>query len=223
LGHFKTDSKDLIAALLLRLPVAGPLSQGRKLPSSFHDEIGRSKMKKWLSEVTPLAAIASLALTGAAWAGNTDDFGCSNATLKGLYAFGVTAYTPPGLPNGPPQVITGIAVFDGDGNFEQRDYSTDRVPAQFSPAGQENGTYTVNPDCTGSSVLNLNIPVPTGSTGVLKAMFVISDGGRHMHGVVSEFTPPTFNAPVPTQTSFDHWKVASDNHDSSASVRGRRQ
>src|ERR1700747_2105107 len=111
-------------------------------------------MNRWLSKRTVLAAIALPALSGAAWAGENDDFGCSNATLKGLYAFGVTAYTPPGLPNGPPQVITGIAVFDGDGNFEQRDYSTDRIPAQFSPAGQENGTYTVNPDCTGSSVLN---------------------------------------------------------------------
>jgi hypothetical protein len=110
-------------------------------------------------------------------------------------------------------VITGIAVFDGKGKFTQRDYPGDTVPPQFSPPGQEDGTYTVNPDCTGSSVLNFNIPVPTGSTGVIKSLFVISDGGRHMHGVVSEFTPPTFTAPVPTQTSFDHWKVASERGD----------
>ena len=78
-------------------------------------------MRKWLSEVTPLAAIALLALSGAAWAGGSDDFGCSNATLKGEYAFGVTAYTPPGLPGGPPMVVAGIRNYDGKGNFTQRD------------------------------------------------------------------------------------------------------
>src|ERR1700739_4093434 len=116
-------------------------------------------MRKWLSEVTPLAAIALLALSGAAWAGGSDDFGCSNATLKGEYAFGVTAYTPPGLPNGPPQVVAGIEVFDGKGDFTQRDYIGDslriRGQTDFAPRGQETGTYTVNPDCTGSMVINL--------------------------------------------------------------------
>jgi hypothetical protein len=42
-------------------------------------------------------------------------------------------------------------------------------------------------------------------------MFVISDGGRHIHEVVSEFTPPgSTTGPVPTQTSADDWKVASE-------------
>jgi hypothetical protein len=176
-------------------------------------------MKKWLSEVAPLAAIASLALTGAAWAGNSDDYGCSNATLSGEYAFGVTAYTPPGLPNGPPEVVAGIEVFDGRGNFTQRDYMGDSLrlfgQSDFSPKGQETGTYVVNPDCTGSMVINLNVPnVPAGtSSGVIDTIFVISDGGRHIHDVVAEFTPPGFTEPQPTQTSSDAWKVASEqNH-----------
>ena len=167
-------------------------------------------MKKRLFEVTPLAAIALLALSCAAWAGGSDDFGCSNATLKGEYAFGVTAYTPPGLPGGPPMVVAGIRNYDGKGNFTQRDYRGDSVPAEFAPKGQEQGTYMVNPDCTGSDVLNLNAPVPVGSTGVIKVLFVISDGGRHIHEVVSEFTPPGFSEPQPTQTSADVWKVASE-------------
>ena len=164
-------------------------------------------MKSWFWKGTLAAVIVFPALSGAAWAGGSEDFGCSNATLKGEYAFGVTAYTPPGT-NGPPQVITGIAVFDGKGKFTQRDYAGDSVPAEFSPPKQEDGTYTVDLDCSGISVLNLNVLVPTGSTGVIKSLFVISNGGRHIHGVVSEFTPPTFTAPVPTQPSFDHWKVA---------------
>ena len=78
-------------------------------------------MKRWLHGRTLVAAIALPALSGAAWAGGPDDFGCSNATLKGEYAFGVTSYTP----NYPPNVVAGIKVFDGNGNFTQRDYQGD--------------------------------------------------------------------------------------------------
>jgi hypothetical protein len=151
-------------------------------------------MKKWLSQVTPLAAIASLALSGAAWA----DFACSNATLKGEYAFGVTNLTTR-------QVVAGIKVFDGNGHLTQRDYQGSSVPAEFSPPGQETGIYTVNPDCTGSTVISLNVP---GGGGVIEILFVISDGGRHIHEVVSQLTPPFSSEPVPVQTSADDWKVA---------------
>jgi hypothetical protein len=159
------------------------------------------------------AAVALAALSGAAWA---QDVGCSNATLQGEYAFDITAYTPPGLPNGPPSVGTGIKDFDGQGNLTQRDYRGDslRTTGQidFAPAGRETGTYTVNPDCTGSMVINLNAPhVPAGTSGgVLEIRFVVSNGGRHIHEVVARFTPPGFTAPQPTQTSADDWKVASE-------------
>ena len=164
-------------------------------------------MNSWFVKGMMTAAIALPALTGAAWAGGSDDLGCSNATLKGEYAFGVTNYTVP-------EVVAGIEIFDGKGKFTQRDYAGDSLrtmgQTDFSPPGQEQGTYTVNPDCTGSMVINLNAPVSTGSTGVIKIQFVISHGGRHIHEVVSEFTPPEASGPVPTQTSADDWKVASE-------------
>ena len=161
-------------------------------------------MKSWPFQGMLAAAIVLPALSGVARAGGTDDFGCSDATLKGEYAFGVTDYTLP-------QVVAGIKIFDGNGNFSQRDYIGDslRTTRKISQ-GQETGTYTVNSDCTGSMVINLNAPVPMGSTGVINIMFVISDGGRHIHEVVSEFTPPgSTTGPQPTQTSADDWKVAS--------------
>jgi hypothetical protein len=167
-------------------------------------------MKRWLWKGMLASVIAIPALSGAAWAGGGDDFGCSNATLKGLYSFGVTDYTPPGLPNGPPGVVNGIKVFDGHGSLTQRDYQGDNnAGPDFSPPGQEKGTYQVDSDCTGSMVINLNVPVGTGSTGVITIKFVISDSGRHIHEVVSQFTPPgSTTGPVPTQTSADDWKVA---------------
>jgi len=111
--------------------------------------------------------------------------------------------------------VTGIKIFDGKGNFTQRDYQGDslRTMGQTDFSTGETGTYTtVNSNCTGSMVINLNQPgVPAGlPTGVIKIMFVISNGGRHIHEVVSEFTPPFSAAPVPTQASADDWKVASD-------------
>jgi hypothetical protein len=172
-------------------------------------------MRSWTSKGTLVAVISISALSGVARA---DDFGCSDATLKGKYAFGVTAYTPPNLPDGPPAVAAGIKVFDGKGNLTQRDYRGDTVPAQFSPAAgkpnAETGTYQVGSDCTGSMVINLNKPVPVGSTGVIKVLFVISDGGRHIHEVVSEFIPPgSTTGAAPTQTSADDWKVGSKRDD----------
>src|SRR5271169_4564280 len=104
-----------------------------------------TKMKSWLWNGMIAVAIALPALSGAAWAGGSDDFGCSNTTLRGEYAFGVTSYSP----NYPPNVVAGIKVFDGKGGLTQRDYMGDGVPADFSPPGQEKGTYQVNPDCTG--------------------------------------------------------------------------
>ena len=169
-------------------------------------------MKSWLFQGMLTAAIALPALSGAAWAGGSDDYGCSNATLKGEYAFGVTVYTPAGPPFPPPStvVVNGIKVFDGHGNLTQRDYQGDNLAGpDFAPPGQETGTYQVNSDCTGSMVINLNVPGAPPHNGVIQIMFVISDGGRHIHEVVSQLTPPFSSGPVPAQTSGDDWKVAS--------------
>lgn len=160
------------------------------------------------------AAIALPALSGVARA----DDGCSNATLIGEYAFGITAYTPAGLPDGPPEVVTGIKFFDGKGNLTQRDFIGDslRTIGQTTFSTGETGTYKVNADCTGSMVIS--VPIPGFQTGTIWIEFVISNGGRHIHEVVSKLTPPVPNgvpqAPQPTQTSGDDWKVSSENENS---------
>lgn len=162
-------------------------------------------MKK-ISKVILAAAFALPALSGAARA---DDYECSDATLKGEYAFAVTAYTPAGFPNGPPQVVTGIKTFDGHGNFTQRDYIGDslRTRGQTEFSTGETGTYAVNSDCTGSGVVNLNVPGTPPPHGLIQFMFVISDGGRVIHELVSELTPPGSTEPQPTQTSATDWMV----------------
>ena len=37
------------------------------------------------------------------------------------------------VPDGPPTVVASIRIYDGKGNFTQRDYRCDSVPAEFAP------------------------------------------------------------------------------------------
>lgn len=99
-------------------------------------------MKNWLWLGPVAVAVAPPGLNRKAEAQSVGNYsigiyGRSNAAPSGEYAFGVTAYTPPGLPSGPPSVATGIKYFDGKGNLTQRDYRGNSVPAQFAPYRQE--------------------------------------------------------------------------------------
>jgi hypothetical protein len=137
------------------------------------------------------AAIALPALSGAAWA---DDFTCSNATLQGEYAFGVTNFNAPQI-----HVAAGIKFFDGNGNLIQHDYRGNTSPVALS--GEETGTYQVSSDCSGTLTTQV-------AGGTVTVLFVISDGGRHIHEVVASLIPAGSIQSVPVQTSADDWKVA---------------
>jgi hypothetical protein len=164
-------------------------------------------MRSWLWNGILAATIALPALSGMARAQSNDNDGCTNATLKGDYAFSVTNFTLP-------SVGVGIKTFDGKGQFTQEDYIGDSLRTTGATGFRmgETGTYTVNPDCTGSAEIHLNVPgVPAGTShGVIKIVFVISGGGRAFHEVVAEFTPPGATQPVPTQTRADDWRVGSE-------------
>ena len=142
--------------------------------------------------------------------------GCSNSTLKGNYGFAISGLQP--NPDGTTSPVKGIGIihFDGAGNLTQRDFVVDAGvpnPADGNPqtgfhfSTGETGTYTVNADCTGSAEIDLNVPVPFGSTGVIKLMLVVTDGGRAIHMVVAEITPPGATKPVLNTTSSDAWKI----------------
>jgi len=106
-------------------------------------------MKSW-SKGMLAAAIALPTLSGVARA---DDFGCSNATLQGDYAFSVLSLLP--------QNVVGIGTFDGKGGFTQIDYPGDRLRTDGTLAFRtgQTGSYLVNPDCTGSQEIDLNVPM----------------------------------------------------------------
>jgi hypothetical protein len=162
-------------------------------------------MKRWLTKATLLAAITFPGVGGAAWAGGSADLGCSNATLKGGYAFSVltiVAASPPG-----PGVVVGLGTFDGKGGFKQTDFpgngATDLSLTAFRTG--QTGSYTVNPDCTGFMTINLGATV-----GVTTNAFVISNGGQAIRAVIAGFTASGNTLVTPLQSRIDFWKVASE-------------
>jgi hypothetical protein len=161
-------------------------------------------MKSWLLGGMLAAAISLPALSGVAQA-QVPNVGCSNATLKGPYAFAIQGELVGILASGtlhpfdPPIPLNALAManFDGMGHFTQVDFAMQdgkvRGGSPIPPAfeGDESGPYTVNPDCTG----NFEIDSPTGSK--IKVVFVLANEGSQMHIVVYSVHAPG-SPPPPT-------------------------
>jgi hypothetical protein len=155
-------------------------------------------MKRWFWKRMLAAAVILPALSGTAWAAGSDDLGCSNATLKGAYAFSVLTVAEPTTG---PNVVVGLGRFDGGGGFSQIDYPGDSGLSAFRTG--QTGNYMVNSNCTGFMTINL-----AGGLEIENAI-VISNGGRSIHAVVAEVT--VNGTPVPgSQSRVDFWKVASE-------------
>src|SRR5271154_1345463 len=169
-----------------------------------------------MNKVCRLLAIPALFLGLNVMSAAAEDNGCSNATLKGDYGFTINGYQP--NPDGTQSPNKGIAIthFDGWGKLTQRDFViTAGVPNANNGDAQtgfvfstgETGSYTLNSDCTGTMEIDLNVPVPFGSTGVIKLMIVVTNGGRAIHTVVAEITFPGATMPTLNTTSSDAWKI----------------
>lgn len=106
---------------------------------------------------------------------------CNDKLIAGSYGFTIqgTKLVGPG-PTGP-QVGVAMAQFDGMGNFTQIDTVTigGVVVADFThtPA---TGTYSVNPDCTGTYTINFTDGRPPVVTS-----FVVVENGTEIDTVVT--------------------------------------
>ena len=168
------------------------------------------KMKPALSKVVVTAALFLIAVAAQAQTAT-----CTNSTLRGTYAFRISGqvFTPSGIVN-----RDGVAMtyFDGINGLKQVDYVMANGAVVPGPTNQygfhdmETGSYTVNPDCTGNAQINFPTP-PHGTSGaVIMLMFVIGDGGRTIHTIVSSLTPPNTNTPVPANIHSDAVRVSGD-------------
>jgi hypothetical protein len=147
-----------------------------------------SMNKQRLSKVSliamPLMIACCLLLSSAPALAQWENSQCSNKTLFGDYGFTIEGtILNANLP------IRGLALqhYDGRGHITQVDHVVDGgypPPQEWTPG---TGTYTVNPDCTGSAVIISPSSAPPGSSGPpppLNIHFVITDHGKHIQQVV---------------------------------------
>jgi len=103
---------------------------------------------------------------------------CTDSTIKGDYAF--TIHGQILTPNGP-LLVAGIAktTFDGDGNLTQVDaVAVNGGIAEVWRHGT--GTYTLNPDCSGTMTLINDGQAP------LHLAILVSQSGNIIHTVVTD-------------------------------------
>jgi hypothetical protein len=167
--------------------------------------------RSWLT----ILASALLVPTGA-FAQSGDNDGCTDATLKGDYAFRITGQILP--PGGAPVQREGVAMthFDGHGNLTQVDFvmangiatsgSTDPITGFHT---DETGTYEVFPACTGKAEIRFPAPPGVSSGAVIDLMFVLSNHGRTIHTIVSKLIPPGSSTALPASIHSDAEKLGS--------------
>lgn len=124
-----------------------------------------------IAKTFAIGAVAALAL-GLAPMAKAGPKECSVATLEGSFARRDTGFVtaPPAIAG--PLAGVHLVTFDGNGTFTSAGFSSLNGNVSGSTG---TGTYTVNPDCTGTyeSVSS------TGRTGT--AFFVIADNGNEIH------------------------------------------
>lgn len=126
-----------------------------------------------IAKTFAFAAISALALSLAP-AAKGDDKGCSNATLKGTYAYTVSgSLVAAPAPLGP-YAEAGAQTFDGNGSTTAAGMSS--TNGTIMPA-TSTGIYAVNSDCTGTFMLQ----IAPGITA--HYFFVIADSGAEYRAV----------------------------------------
>jgi hypothetical protein len=167
------------------------------LTSSLTKEV---TMKK---QTTGIAALAiPLTIAFGLLAGNicsaadnqTAVLACSNWAVSGRFASVATGVLlqSPGLPPEAQIRSIGISDFDGRGNVTLVEHTIINGMPPPTPWISDTGTYSVNPDCTGTMVLNTPLsPVP------LHFGLVIVRPGREFYAVLD------FSAVTTTYTRID--------------------
>jgi len=110
-----------------------------------------------IAKTFPIAAVAALALISAP-AARADERACSVASLKGTFTYTGTGFNVSANGAAAPFAEVGTQTFDGKG----------ATSTTFTASANGNlfhitlsGTYTVNPDCTGTMTLLTPAPNPT--------------------------------------------------------------
>lgn len=137
------------------------------------------KPRNTIAKTFTIAALTALTLSIAPTA-TAADKGCSNASLIGTYARrdSGTILSPPAMAG--PIAVVGTFTFDGNGNLTGAGVSSQNGNIGH---GTSTGTYTVNPDCTGTIVNQ-------GSGGhASHYSFVMDDNGLEIQYICTDTAP----------------------------------
>jgi hypothetical protein len=107
-----------------------------------------------------------------------DSKACTNRTLQGDYGYAATGVLidTPGLPQEAQFRSIGAIHFDGKGNLAWVEHTVVNGRLVLPDGAEASGTYTVNADCTGTTVVNTpNSPVP------LNQHIVVVKWGKEVH------------------------------------------
>ena len=155
---------------MVPLRVGSEFSPARKFNPAAKENLEDTLKTRISLFVIILALAASFTMSAHASA-------CSNASIRGTYATTIRGQIL--LPNGASVLLTGVAMttYDGFGNFTQVDAVADNGNLQpgWRPGS---GTYSVNPDCTGTQT----IVIP--GMPDLHLQFVVSQSGNTIRSVV---------------------------------------
>lgn len=151
-------------------------------------------MKQLLRTALPVlcAALGSLGIANA----QSNSYFCNNKLIAGVYGFTIegTKLSGPG-PTGP-QVGVAMTQFDGHGNLSQIDAvviaGVEVSDFTHTAAG---GTYSVNPDCTGTFTIEFTDGRPN-----VTAYFVVVDNGNEIDAVVKGVPPGGTPGVIATQS-----------------------
>jgi hypothetical protein len=137
-------------------------------------------MKRAIAPAALVTVFATVFVLGIPPRAQADEHrGCSNASLQGSFGFtntGTNLALPPPLAG--PIAQIGRQTFDGRGNTDAA--TTLSLNGNIVRATAQ-GTYVVNPDCTGSMTLYVS---PFGATVLLD--FVIDDDGAELRAIITD-------------------------------------
>jgi hypothetical protein len=163
-------------------------------------------------KIVCVGAIVSLVSAIPGRAQNGDNDGCSDASLKGDYAFTIHGESIGVLVpqmNAPPKLLPfvsalladGVAIthFDGAGHLSQVDFIMRNGTSAATPAtpitengfrSAENGKYSVSPDCTGTFAVTFP------DTSEIDVAFVLAKHGSEIRTVVTRQHVPLLPPPI---------------------------
>ena len=128
-----------------------------------------------IAKTFAIATVTALAL-GIAPSAKADDKGCSNLSLKGTFAHTTTGFLVAPAPVGA-FAQAGTQTFDGRGGTSTVGMLS--INGDIEP-DSSTGTYTVNPDCTGTFIL-------VAANGITAHYyFALSDNGAEFHAVCTD-------------------------------------